>query len=54
LDGGNELGSVGRVADLNHPVHDDAIGVVEDLGFAAELDRSAKTSLADGTSVGVT
>ena len=49
----DELWGISGVADLNHPVHDDAIGVVENLSLVTELDRSAETSFADRTGVGV-
>jgi len=49
LDRGDELGSVGRVADLEGPVEDDTVRVVEDLGFVSELDGACGVSKLDHT-----
>ena len=42
-----QLRGVGRVPHLNGVVEDDPVGVVDDLGFEAKLDRLAQTSFAD-------
>jgi hypothetical protein len=48
-----EPGWVGGVAGLDVVVEDDAVVVVDDLGFVAELDRFAEPSLGDRAGVGV-
>ena len=47
FDRGRELRGVGRVALLDGVVQDDAVGVVDDLGFVAELDGFAEAALDD-------
>lgn len=53
LDRRRELRCVWRVSDLDAVVEDDSVGVVDDLGFIAELDRFAQPSFADRTSVDI-
>ena len=47
FDGRGQLRRVGRVSDLDVVVEDDTVGVVDELGFVAELDRLAEAPLAD-------
>ena len=53
LDGRFEPGGVGGVAGLHVVVEDDAVVVVADLGFGAELDRLAEPALRDRSCVWV-
>src|SRR5262249_22658331 len=53
FDRGCQLWCVGRVSDLDGVIEDDAVGVVGDLGFVAELHRLTQPSLADRAGVGV-
>jgi len=53
LDGRFEPGGVGGVAGLHVVVEDDAVVVVADLGFGAELDRLADSALPDRSCVWV-
>ena len=46
LDRRGQLRRVGGVSDLDVVIEDDAIDVVHDLGFVAELDRLAQAALA--------
>jgi hypothetical protein len=48
-----KLGSVRRVAGLDAVIQDDAVVVVDDLGFVSELDRAVDAALADRPGVGV-
>ena len=48
-----QLRGVGRVPDLDVVVEDDAVGVVDDLGFVAELDRLAEASFADRAGIDI-
>src|SRR5258705_12747220 len=50
--GRDQLGRVGRVADLDGVVEHDTVDVVDDLGLVAELDRLVQPSLDDGAGVG--
>ena len=50
---GASCGASARVADLDVVVEDDAVGVVDDLGFVAELDGLAQASLADRAGIDV-
>ena len=50
---GASCGGVGGVADLDVVIEDHPVGVVDDLGFVAELDGLAQTSLADRTGIDV-
>ena len=52
LDGRAQQVGVGGVADVHGVIDDQAVGVVDDLGLVAELDRLAETSLADRSGVG--
>ncbi len=45
VDRWRQLGSVGRVPDLDVVIEDDTVLVVHDLGFVAELDRDAEAPL---------
>lgn len=47
FDRGRQLRGVGRVPDLDVVVEDDAVVVVHDLGFVAELDRDTERAFAD-------
>jgi hypothetical protein len=48
-----QLRGVGRVPHLNGVVEDDPVGVVDDLGFEAKLDRLAQTSFADRAGIDI-
>ena len=41
------------VSELNGVVEDDSVGVVDDLGFVAELDRFAQPPFADRASIDI-
>lgn len=53
FDGGCQLRCICGVSELDAVVQDDTVGVVDDLGLVAELDRLAQSSLADRASVGI-
>ena len=48
-----QLRCVCGVSDLDAVVEDDAVGVVDDLGFVAELHRLAQPSFTDRASIGI-
>ena len=48
-----QLRGVGGVSDLDVVVEDDPVGVVDDLGFVAELDGLAQPSLADRAGIDI-
>ena len=48
-----QLRGVCGVPDLNGVIEDDPVGVIDDLGFVAELDRCAQTSLADRAGIDI-
>ena len=52
-DGRDELWGVGGVAALNSVVNHDAVDVVHDLGFVAELDRAPEAAFGDRAGVSV-
>ena len=52
-DGGGQLRRVGRIALVHGVVEHHPVGVVEDLGLVAELDRAAQPSLGDRPGVAV-
>ena len=49
----HKLGGVIRIAHLDVVVDDDAVGIVDELGLVAELDRLAEPALSDRTGIGV-
>jgi hypothetical protein len=53
VNGGNELRAVAGVAAFDGVVEHDALAVVDDLGFVAELDRPSEPSFGDRASVRV-
>jgi hypothetical protein len=53
LDRRGQLRGIGRVADLDGVVEDDPVGVVDDLGFVAELDRLAQAAFADRAGIDI-
>ena len=52
FDRGAQQFGVGGVADVHGVIDDQPVGVVDDLGLVAELDRLAEASFADRSGVG--